>query len=273
MSLSLCKDFCVAQKRSLFGDAAQVEFKGDSTEDLILTLTPPDGPFGGTLVKFALKFSDYGASPPAVSCLSDIYHPNVSPAEEDGEVCLNILDEDFSTELRLADFVQGLLFLLYNPELGDPLTEMDTCDMDEYLENLKQANMGSFTNECSGFSYPDIRVAKEDEEEEREDANPEAETPASIGLEASPSAKTEEEDAAVELAAFNFEDEIRALMDLFHTQTIPISEFDRRRAEMVARRDQDQAQSQTVNLRISAGVPAGGEKRLLRSSGTAIEVA
>ncbi|XP_042907120.1 nedd8-conjugating enzyme UbcE2M-like isoform X2 [Parasteatoda tepidariorum] len=55
-----------------------------------------------------------------VRCMTDIYHPNI---DTEGNVCLNILREDWNPILDLNAIVFGLLHLLLDPNPDDPLNE------------------------------------------------------------------------------------------------------------------------------------------------------
>lgn len=62
--------------------------------------------------------------PPAIHCLTRIYHPNIDPTITETDVsniCVNLLD-DWSESNDLEDCVQALLFLFHNPNIEDPLS-------------------------------------------------------------------------------------------------------------------------------------------------------
>ena len=92
-----------------------------------LTLVPDDGHWSGGKFRFLVTVpEDYNLSPPAVKCLTRLWHPNIN---ETGEVCLSILRLNtldggmgWTPTRRLRDVIWGLnsLFsdLLY---FDDPL--------------------------------------------------------------------------------------------------------------------------------------------------------
>lgn len=77
--------------------------------------------------------------------MTKIYHPNIDCMEEEDNVCLNILDSGWSQDLHLEDLVHGLLFLLYNPNLSDPLSPLFDSETtyEEYAENVKKSLQGA----------------------------------------------------------------------------------------------------------------------------------
>lgn len=86
--------------------------------------------------RFQIIFPErYPMEAPLITCLTDIYHPNISKlryASHKCNVCLNILyQNEWSSSLNLEDCIQGILFLLYNPNLDDPLSRFDGGHLDE----------------------------------------------------------------------------------------------------------------------------------------------
>jgi ubiquitin-conjugating enzyme E2 M len=75
---------------------------------------------GGTF-PFSIKISNaYPHEPPKVKCLPKIYHPNI---DYDGNVCLNILREDWKPVLTLSAVIYGLQYLFLEPNAEDPLNK------------------------------------------------------------------------------------------------------------------------------------------------------
>ena len=60
----------------------------------------------------------YPHEPPKVQCLTKIYHPNI---DLEGNVCLNILREDWKPVLDINAVIYGLIYLFYEPNPDDPL--------------------------------------------------------------------------------------------------------------------------------------------------------
>ena len=68
-----------------------------------------------------------------MKCMNKIYHPNI---DLDGNVCLNILREDWKPVLTMNAIIYGLQFLFLEPNPDDPLNK-------EAAEELK-ANRSLF---------------------------------------------------------------------------------------------------------------------------------
>jgi len=63
---------------------------------------------------------NYPHSPPKVHCQTTIYHPNINL---EGNVCLNILRDDWKPVLDINSVIEGLLYLFYDPNPNDPLNQ------------------------------------------------------------------------------------------------------------------------------------------------------
>ncbi|KAL7006750.1 NEDD8-conjugating protein ubc12 [Cystobasidiomycetes sp. EMM_F5] len=86
-----------------------------------LIITPDEGMYRGGAFKFTFVIgSNYPHEPPKVKCTQKIYHPNV---DLDGNVCLNILREDWKPVLNLNSVIVGLQFLFLEPNADDPLNK------------------------------------------------------------------------------------------------------------------------------------------------------
>lgn len=84
-----------------------------------LIIYPDEGFYRGGRFTFHFKIgTNYPYDPPKVKCENKVYHPNI---DLDGNVCLNILREDWKPVLTINSIVYGLqyLFLEPNPE-GEP---------------------------------------------------------------------------------------------------------------------------------------------------------
>jgi hypothetical protein len=63
----------------------------------------------GAAISFSFKVSGvYPHEAPKVKCLTKVYHPNI---DMDGNVCLNILREDWKPVLSINSIIYGLQFL------------------------------------------------------------------------------------------------------------------------------------------------------------------
>lgn len=71
-----------------------------------LTIDPDEGMYKGGHFKFDFKINqNFPHDPPKVKCTQKIYHPNI---DLEGNVCLNILREDWKPVLNLNAVVVGL---------------------------------------------------------------------------------------------------------------------------------------------------------------------
>jgi len=100
---------------------------------------------------------EYPRSKPTFACKSVIFHPNVDYC---GKICFSLLDESDSN-LRIADYAHGMLWLLYYPNLWSRLN-MD-CPREEkpFAQMVRTSIAGGVV---AGRSYPRSRkLVKMDE--------------------------------------------------------------------------------------------------------------
>lgn len=84
-----------------------------------VTVTPDSGFWVGAKYVFTIVIpANYPHSPPKVTCTNKIYHPNIN---FEGNVCLNILREDWKPVLDINAVIYGLIYLFYEPNPDDPL--------------------------------------------------------------------------------------------------------------------------------------------------------
>jgi len=159
---SMKKNEDAAAKKKPKTSAAQIRVQKDLTEldlpstmkthfadpaDLLnftLTITPDEGMYkdGAFTFSFAIN-TNYPHDPPKVKCIPKIYHPNV---DLEGNVCLNILREDWKPVLNLNSVMVGLQYLFLEPNADDPLNKEAALEMsknrDQFLQNVKQSMRG-----------------------------------------------------------------------------------------------------------------------------------
>lgn len=146
----LAKDFHKLMKSiaSFSNNQANVAHYEENLDAIRVEIVPNDGLYYGGKFEFEIKAIDYPKAAPNVSCITQIYHPNI---DDQGEICLNLFSEWAETN-TLEDCVQGLLFLLYNPNLEDPLNplfdpEYDT-DFEVFAENVRLSLLGGSIEGC-----------------------------------------------------------------------------------------------------------------------------
>jgi len=120
------------------------------------TITPDEGMYMGGSFPFSFKInSNYPHDPPKVKCLKTIYHPNV---DLEGNVCLNILREDWKPVLNLNSVMVGLQYLFLEPNADDPLNKDAAQEMtknrEQFLANVKSSMSG---RGIRGVTYDNVR--------------------------------------------------------------------------------------------------------------------
>jgi ubiquitin-conjugating enzyme E2 M len=86
-----------------------------------LKINPDEGFYRYGQFTFSFKIGDqYPHEPPKVKCEQKIYHPNI---DLEGNVCLNILREDWKPVLTINSVVYGLQYLFLEPNPDDPLNK------------------------------------------------------------------------------------------------------------------------------------------------------
>jgi ubiquitin-conjugating enzyme E2 M len=99
-----------------------------------ITITPDESYWKGASYTFCFTVPGmYPHEAPKVKSETKIYHPNI---DLQGNVCLNILREDWKPVLSISSVVYGLLYLFLEPNPNDPLNH-------EAAQVLRQ-NAGEF---------------------------------------------------------------------------------------------------------------------------------
>lgn len=91
----------------------------DNIMNFQILITPDELYWKGATFKFSLSIPNlYPHNPPKVKCETKVYHPNI---DLEGNVCLNILREDWKPVLAISSVVYGLVHLFLEPNPTDPL--------------------------------------------------------------------------------------------------------------------------------------------------------
>jgi len=122
-----------------------------------LTIKPDEGMYEGGAFQFSFTInSNYPHEPPKVKCTQKIYHPNV---DLEGNVCLNILREDWKPVLNLNSVMVGLQYLFLEPNADDPLNKEAAEELrrsrEQFIRNVKQTLHGGT---IKGVSYDSVAV-------------------------------------------------------------------------------------------------------------------
>ncbi|KAK0933629.1 NEDD8-conjugating protein ubc12 [Friedmanniomyces endolithicus] len=108
----------------------------DDILNFILTLTPDEGLYKSGLFTFSFAITqNFPHEPPKVKCQQKIYHPNI---DLEGNVCLNILREDWKPVLNLNAVIVGLQFLFLEPNASDPLNKDAAKDLQEDRDRFRR---------------------------------------------------------------------------------------------------------------------------------------
>jgi len=96
----------------------------------------------------------YPHEPPKVHCQTQIYHPNINT---EGNVCLNILREDWKPVLDINAVIYGLCFLFYEPNPDDPLNR-EAADLfrnnrSQFERTVQRCLKGGYVG---GITYPQL---------------------------------------------------------------------------------------------------------------------
>ncbi|XP_048525948.1 NEDD8-conjugating enzyme Ubc12 isoform X1 [Dendroctonus ponderosae] len=111
-----------------------------------LVICPDEGFYKGGRFAFSFKVGpNYPHEPPKVKCETQVYHPNI---DQQGNVCLNILREDWKPVLTINSIVYGLQYLFLEPNAEDPLNkeaaEVLTSNRRLFEQNVQKAIRGGY---------------------------------------------------------------------------------------------------------------------------------
>jgi len=120
----------------------------DDILNFLLHIEPDEGMYKGGHFTFTFVINqNFPHDPPKVKCKQKIYHPNI---DTQGNVCLNILREEWKPVLNLNAVIVGLQFLFLEPNASDPLNK-------EAAEDLKTNRQGFIRNVRTAMSGGPIR--------------------------------------------------------------------------------------------------------------------
>ena len=89
----------------------------DNILNFVLTIEPDEGMYRGGAFHFSFAINqNFPHDPPKVKCSQKIYHPNI---DLEGNVCLNILREDWKPVLNLNAVIVGLQVRLEGANIWD----------------------------------------------------------------------------------------------------------------------------------------------------------
>jgi ubiquitin-conjugating enzyme E2 M len=92
-----------------------------------LIICPDEGFYRNGRFVFDFKIGQgYPHEAPKVKCETKVYHPNI---DLEGNICLNILREDWKPVLTINSIIYGLQFLFLEPNASDPLNKGQCFDL------------------------------------------------------------------------------------------------------------------------------------------------
>ncbi|CAD5112653.1 DgyrCDS1870 [Dimorphilus gyrociliatus] len=147
----LPRDFFKLQRNLEYISDGQAEIHSydENFKFIKLKIVMKDGPYEGIANVFRLSdLANYPECPPELYCETPIFHPNISPP--DGEICLNLLDFWNLGSQNFEAVVQGLIFLLREPNMNDPswgnfdIINLDGSSFHKFIERLKGGDFSVF---------------------------------------------------------------------------------------------------------------------------------
>lgn len=101
---------------------------------------PTDTPFQGGVFKISIIFSpEYPIKPPSVKFVTVPYHPNVYA---NGDICLDILKDQWTPALQIDQLLQSIRSLLTDPNPNSPANaeaaQMYSRDRARYDEKIRK---------------------------------------------------------------------------------------------------------------------------------------
>ena len=165
MTRTYKRDFkkLIESVKSLTNGQAKVQVEEENICKFTVTIIPNDGLYRNGKFDFEISVDNQYSYPvklPKVICTTLIYHPNIDirfDASTHTNICLNLFDE-WNSSKNLADIVQGLLYLFYNPNINDPLSSLfdGSEKQDKFAERVRMSLMGELKVEKVTFKRNQI---------------------------------------------------------------------------------------------------------------------
>ncbi|KAK9947128.1 hypothetical protein M0R45_012563 [Rubus argutus] len=127
-------------------------FFPNGKDDLVnfeVSIKPDEGYYRGGKFVFSFQVSTiYPHEAPKVKCKTKVYHPNI---DLEGNVCLNILREDWKPVLNINTIVYGLCHLFTEPNYEDPLNhdaaQVLRDNLEQFEINVRRAISGGYVGQ------------------------------------------------------------------------------------------------------------------------------
>ncbi|KAK7359962.1 hypothetical protein VNO77_01931 [Canavalia gladiata] len=121
----------------------------DDLMNFEVSIRPDEGYYTGGTFSFSFQVSPiYPHEAPKVKCKTKVYHPNI---DLEGNVCLNILREDWKPVLNINTVIYGLYHLFTEPNYEDPLNHDAAAILREnpklFESNVRRAMAGGYVGQ------------------------------------------------------------------------------------------------------------------------------
>ncbi|CAK7339519.1 unnamed protein product [Dovyalis caffra] len=118
----------------------------DELMNFEVSIRPDEGYYLGGTFLFSFQVSAiYPHEAPKVKCKTKVYHPNI---DLEGNVCLNILREDWKPVLNINTIIYGLYHLFTEPNYEDPLNHDAAAVLRDnpkmFESNVRRAMAGGY---------------------------------------------------------------------------------------------------------------------------------
>jgi ubiquitin-conjugating enzyme E2 M len=111
-----------------------------------ISICPTEGLYKAGKFVFDFTISPgYPHDAPKVKCKTKVYHPNI---DLEGNVCLNILREDWKPVLSVNSIIYGLQFLFLDPNPEDPLNKEAAQMMQNNTRQFESYVTASISRGC-----------------------------------------------------------------------------------------------------------------------------
>ncbi|XP_010548359.1 PREDICTED: NEDD8-conjugating enzyme Ubc12-like [Tarenaya hassleriana] len=114
-----------------------------------VSIKPDEGYYQNGTFVFSFQVSHvYPHEAPKVKCKTKVYHPNI---DLEGNVCLNILREDWKPVLNINTVIYGLYHLFTEPNCEDPLNHDAAAVLRDnpklFESNVRRAMSGGYVGQ------------------------------------------------------------------------------------------------------------------------------
>lgn len=134
----------------------------DDIMNFEVTLKPVDGYYYDGAFPFSIEVPlTYPHDAPKIKSKIEVYHPNI---DYEGNVCLNILREDWKPILNINTVIYGLIHLFTEPNHEDPLNTEAANELRDnpkvFESNVRDAMFGYTVH---GLRYHETRITPYDD--------------------------------------------------------------------------------------------------------------